>query len=219
MTIVELERLYRHQANDEVSNDYHLSASDFLFFLNESQRKAARNGDLLFDKTSSYTAISVISGTSVYAINPLIYAITNIVLTTLGGEKITLEELDREELTRIDPLWREKSEQPRYAVYEGEKLELAYTPIENSTLRLETFRYPVALTSTASVLEIKAEDHEHLIDWIEYRAFRTKDADSDDGIRSNTAKQSFLTYFGQEPRSKDKKSQFANSPHRTKAVI
>jgi hypothetical protein len=219
MTIDEIKRLYRHQADDEVNNPYYLSDSDFLFFLNEAQKKAARNSDLLFDKTNAYTEIPVISGTSIYSINPLIYAITNVILTTLSDEKITLELVDREELTRIDPLWREKSEQPIYAIYEAEKLELAPNPIANGTLQLETFRYPVVLTSTESVLEIKAEDHEHLIDWIEYRAFRTKETDSEDFIRSNTAKQNFLAYFGQEPRSKDKKSQFANFPHRTKAVI
>ena len=218
-TITQLERLYRHQADDEVSNEYYLSQSDFLFFLNESQRKAARNGDLLFDKTSAYTSIAVISGTSVYAINPLIYSINSVTLTTLDNSKITLELVDRIELDRINPLWRTKSEQPKYAIYEGEKLELSPSPNANCTLQLETYRYPAELQTTASFLEIKAEDHEHLIDWVEYRAFRTKEVDSMDISRSDKAEQRFLNYFGQEPRSKDKKNQFTNTPHRTKAVI
>jgi len=38
-------------------------------------------------------------------------------------------------------------------------------------------------------------------------------------MRSDKAKQNFLAYFGQEPRAKDKKNQFTNFPHRTKAVM
>jgi len=218
MEISELEYLYRHQADDKVP-DYRLDSTGFLFFLNEAQRKAVRNGNLLFDKTSAFTRIAVTANKSKYTIDSSIYAITDAVLTYGDGTVTNLEITDRTELNRTFNQWRQEINAPFFLIHTKKSIEIVPTPDTAYTLQLEVYRFPLKIESNSDDLEIEEEHHEHLVDWILYRAFSTKDADSVDIQKATTAKDNFLKYFGQEPRAVTRKDQYANKPHRNKAMV
>lgn len=218
MEISELEYLYRHQADDNMQN-YRLDGTGFLFFLNEAQRKAARNANLLFDKTSSFTQIAITANKSKYSIDSSIYAITDAILTYNDGAVTNLEITDRTELNRTFNEWRQEVNSPFFLIHTKKSIEIVPTPDTTYTLQLEVYRYPSKLESSSDDLEIEEEHHEHLVDWVLYRAFSTKDADSVDVQKAMTAKDNFLKYFGQVPRAVTRKDQYANRPHHNKAVI
>lgn len=218
MEISELEYLYRHQADDNVPN-YRLDSTGFLFFLNEAQRKAARNANLLFDKTSSFTQIAIAANKSKYSIDSSIYAITDAILTYNDGTVTNLEITDRVELNRTFNEWRQEVNSPFFLIHTKKSIEIVPTPDAAYTLQLEVYRFPSKLESSSDDLEIEEEHHEHLVDWVIYRAFKTKDADSADIKKSDDAKADFDRYFGKEPRAITRKDQYANRPHHNKAVI
>ena len=218
MTVSELEILYKYLADDGEGTNYRLGFTNFLLFLNEAQRKAVRNANLIFDKTSATTTKTVVAGTSIYSLDASIYAVVAATLD-IGGSITTLKPTDRIEIDRVYPSWREQSTTPIYFIHGRNSIELIPEPNAAATLQLEVYRYPVALTLLASIPEIEIEHHEHLVDWVLYRAFSTKDADSVDIAKAMDAKNSFLSYFGQEPRANTRKEQYQNKPHRNKAAI
>ena len=218
MDVSELEKLYKYLADDDIGGKYRLSTENFVFFLNEAQRKAARNANLIFDKTSAITTKSIISGKSIYPIDTSIYAIVAARLDQ-NGTITYLTPTDRIEVDRVYPDWREQATTPNFYIHGRNTIELIPVPDTTFTLNLEVYRYPEKLECLSDELEIEEEHHEHLVDWVLYRAFSTKDADSVDVAKAMDAKNNFLSYFGQEPRAEIRKSQYQNKPHHNKAAI
>lgn len=215
MNVNELKFLFKDQSDDTASGEL-ISNTSFMVYLNEAQRKAARNANLLLESDD----IDVLAEQTDYDIDTSIYAINSALLND-GTNFFRLAIADRPELDRIMPVdWRSQVEKPTYLIINKDStITLARTPDTDYTLTIEYYRYPVKLINGTDTPEISNEHHEMLLEWCWFRAYDKKDADIFEPDRAQKHKRNFFNYFGYEPRANTRKSQYANRPHHNKAVL
>lgn len=109
----------------------------------------------------------------------------------------------REELDRIRPDWRDRSDsRPRFAVQDDTRITLVDRPSAPGTLYLEGYRLPLkALANDNDKPEIHQGHHRHLVHWALYRAFSKPDAEGIDPARAARSEAAFTDYFGLSPDS------------------
>jgi len=219
MTVAELRTLFRSQLGDLVT-PYLVSDVTFLSYLNEAQEEACDRANLLFDKTSAFCTLSIVDGTSVYALNNGIYSITYSSLTDTSSVVYKLSHKDNVEMDRTQSDWRTLTGRPENILFYDNSIELSPVPDDTFTLKLECYRYPLAaLALDADVPEIGRKHHRHLINWCLYRTYSMPDNEFHNVQNAEFFKKLFTDIFGEQPRANTRRKQYQNIPKHNKVYL
>ena len=170
----------------------------------EAADEAALRGRLLHESSDpAVCQIAVTVGRTSYPLHEALYEIDYLSFKPTGAtvrQVVTFKS--REELDRIEPDWREKGGEVRYALQGDTSIRLALTPETAGTLYLEGFRLPLdPLANDGDEPEIHRSHHVKLVHWALHRAFSKPDAETVDPTRAAAAEKAFTAYFGLRPDS------------------
>lgn len=166
MTLSELRAVWRLQVED-VAQPYLWSDAEFAVWLNEAEQEACIRAWLLRD--TSQTVATVVDQTD-YALDAGVIDVASI---KIGGEPFA--GWDLYETTLI--------------------LDAAPTAVE--TLSLTVFRLPsTTIANDTDSPEIAAKHHLRLLDWVRFRAYSKKDAETFDPNAAAQAEAQFERSFG-----------------------
>ena len=218
MDLLELITSFRTYTKDK-SEPYMWTDDDVTLWLNEAEKEAALRARLLFDKTSSFCTLNVVTGTSVYALDSLINEIEYAYLTDSGSVKYPLTLTDRIQLNDDNPYWRDSTFPPARFIQDDTQIEIAGVMGQDYTLNLEVYRMPLKNIedNTSDTPEIAGYHHEHLIKWVLHRAYLVNDSDKYNAKLSKQYLKEFEDYFGLRPRANLRKREQANRPQGNKA--
>ena len=172
-------------------------------WLTEAQSQAAIRGRLLFETSDpAICEIPVTAGVATYPLHRTLYELEHLRFKATGAttsDRVHLKT--REELDRIRPGWRDRSDsQPCFAIQDDTRITLVDRPSVAGTLYVEGYRLPLrALVNDNDKPEINEAHHRHLVHWALYRAFSKPDADGRDPGRAAAAEAAFTAYFGPLP--------------------
>lgn len=203
LQLQELNRRFRVRARDLVE-PFLWADEDVEGWFNDAEQQAAIRGRLLpEDAEPTVCSISLQVGQASYALHGSVFEI--IVLRLLpagGGRPREIELRSREWLDARVPGWRECTEPARYAIQNETSLRVVGGFGAGDTLALECYRLPLRpMAQPTDAPEIHEAHHDHLVDWVLYRAFSIPDADTFDPQRSTLAELDFTKYFGKLPDS------------------
>ncbi len=158
-------------------------------------------------RTAAICQIAVVPNTASYAFDSRILAIERIkFVETDSGKVHPLTKRTHTDLDTDNPRW-ESHESGHPCVHiedlDQRRLTLYKTPVLAGTLHLTVRRLPLARlnwsTGQNTRIEIPAEHHADLIDWILYQAYMKRDAETEDVNASATHYKLFETNIGPRP--------------------
>ena len=205
MTLEDLIQQFRIDADDLVPNPYLWEGEWIAAWLTEAQSQAAIRGRLLFEASDpAICEIPVTAGVATYPLHRTLYELEHLRFKAAGAgnsERVRLKT--REELDRIRPGWRDRSDsQPCFAIQDDTRITLVDRPSVAGTLYVEGYRLPLrALVNDNDKPEIHEAHHRHLVHWALYRAFSKPDSETIDKDRAALAETAFTAYFGPRPDS------------------
>ena len=190
-------RIFRQRA-DDTAEPYLWQDVDLFAWATEAEREACVRARLIWDETSAFLTLPLVPGQVVYAIDQRIDHIERVAVTLdAGGRAYDLC------LTGIDgiqarPDWASRRGRPEMTARVGNSLHLWPTPDRSGSLSIACYRHPLAAMEVDSdEPEIAEEHHESLVDWMLYRAYSTKDSETEDQQRAAQALARFTGNFGE----------------------
>ena len=187
-------------AADDLMEPYLWDVEWVTAWLNEAQNEAAIRGRLILEaSTPEICEIAVTAGVATYALHPSLYELVRLRFKPTGSScSDTVLLKTREELDRIRPDWRDRSDsRPRFAVQDDTRITLVDRPSAPGTLYLEGYRLPLkALANDNDKPEINQAHHRHLVHWALHRAFAKPDSETFDPNRAAKSEATFANYFG-----------------------
>ena len=202
MNLEQLIAQFRIDADDLVQP--YLWPDDWVApWLTEAVSEAAVRGRLLYEAADpAICEIAVTAGVATYPLHKSLYELEHLRFKATGSSTSDRVHLKtREELDRIRPGWRDRSDsQPCFAIQDDTRITLVDRPSVAGTLYVEGYRLPLrALVNDNDKPEINEAHHRHLVHWALYRAFSKPDADGRDPGRAAAAEAAFTAYFGPLP--------------------
>lgn len=203
MNLEQLIGQFRIDADDLVPQSYLWDDEWIAAWLTEAQAEAAIRGRLLFEAADpAICEIAVSAGVATYPLHKALYELEHLRFKATGasmGERVHIKT--REELDRICPGWRDRSDsRPRFAIQDDTRITLVERPSVAGTLYVEGYRVPVkSLANDTDKPEINEAHHRHLVHWALHRAFGKPDADAFDPNRAASEEAKFTAYFGPRP--------------------
>ena len=200
MTLAELELAFRVKVGDFVI-PYHCSSVEFTSYVNQAESEACRRARLIFDKTTPEVCELVIAaGDTVKDLHHLIVEVTAAYLLDANGDHIPLVNVDKVELERIKPGWREDEQQPERYMIEDKTIEFDAAADADYTLRLEVYRLPLsALVAPSDEPEIAAVHHDKLLEWVCHEFYSARDEKTHSPELAALHERGFEDYFGLRP--------------------
>ena len=204
MTPEEIVLAVREDFLDDVAVPFLWSDNLLQRYLNLAQEEACRRASLLYDDTTAtdqanpalpLCRLTVVSGTSDYVISQKILRILTCVPQ---GDKRAIEKKTIDWLDDKWPYWRDATGAPIYYLEDKGRIRLVPTPSGDDTVYLSVARTPLAQVTIegSEALEIPAEYHMQLIDYICELAYMKPDAETLDIPRSDRYAQLFTRNFG-----------------------
>lgn len=218
MTVEELELFFRTQFDDAVE-PYLVSSEDFLEYLNEAQAEACIRAKLLFDRTSDFCNIPVSTDVQSYEIDEIIYAIVEAFVTDSSDRVTPVLIVDRIELDRLCPDWRQETGLAKYLIQYDDHIEISPKPTEDTTLNVECYLLPIELLTDSDIPQISKVNHRRLLHWVKYRAYDTQDSDVADKSKALEELAMFERIFGIRPNANNIRNHYSNRPHRNKVCL
>lgn len=216
MDVGQLKTHFRRQI-DDVLLPYQVDDESFYAYLTEAQQEACIRANLIRDKSSSFCTIPVTAGKDVYVIHPSIYAIRYASFVDSAGRVTTLSSTSADELDHFLANWREQSDKPKWFIHEDTTVELAHSPSENGTLKLDVYRLPLEdIASDGDELEIAWSHHLSLLHWVMAKAFSIPDSDLFQPGKASEHEMKFIQLFGHRPSANQRRRQYRDTPHRNK---
>jgi hypothetical protein len=218
MNLGELKNQFYVDADDKA--EPHLTDEDDLTsYLNEGEEEACRRADLLFERDDTdLCELEVTQGNRRVSFDSSITAIVFARLRDSGGSYYPLAIVDRDELDRVKPSWREITDRPTAICLHDTHIQTDYEPDAVYTIVIECYRIPAEpMAEDADEPEIGAQHHRDLIQWALYRHFSKPDAEYYDPGKAGVALARFESQFGRRPSANDRKRQYSNRPHHIKA--
>lgn len=199
MNLDQLRQKFRVDADDLVTNPPLWENEWIAAWFTEAEAEAALRGRLIHETANSAVCqIAVTAGTATYTLHRSLYELTHLRFVPDGastGELVVLKT--REELDRIRPGWRDRSDRLQFAIQDDTRITLADRPSVNGVLHIEGYRVPLkALENDTDKPEIHTAHHRHLVNWVLFRAFSKPDSDGLDTNRAAKAEAAFADYFG-----------------------
>ena len=172
-------------------------------WLTEAHAEAAIRGRLLLEAADpAICEIAVQASVATYPLHKSLYELEHLRFKATGSTNSDRVHLKtREELDRIRPGWRDRSDsRPCYAIQDDTRITLVDRPSVDGTLFVEGYRVPLKpLANDTDKPEINEAHHRHLVHWALHRAFSKPDADAHDPKRAAEAEGKFTAYFGPRP--------------------
>jgi len=220
MDLTELIAQFRTFTKDK-SEPYLWEDEDITLWFNEAEREAALRARLLFDKTSDFCEISVVSGTSVYALSKFIHEIEYAYLVDSNDKNWVMRSTDRMALDDNDIYWRENTDVPDKFIQDDTQIELNAIIAASYTLTMEVYRAPLINIedSRYDEPEIALAHHEHLVKWVMHRAYLINDSDAYAAKLSKQYLKEFEDYFGLRPKAGLRKKEQIDRPQSNKVWI
>lgn len=219
MTLEEMFAQFRADVDDEQAQAYLFNDVELFRWVNEAMTEATIRSKLIFDNTTAAICdIAVTPGTSTYALDVAVHDIEAAFLYQNSAIVWKLTLIDRLELDRIEPNWREATGAPTHVIRDDTSIQLTPAPEASYTVKLEVYRAPLdPMDSTDQEPGIGAHHHRYLVEWMKYRAYSKPDVETKDDTKAATALAEFTTYFGPRPDADQRRRQQANKPHFNKA--
>lgn len=189
---------------DDVATPYLFSDTEANAWLVEAVEEAALRADLLLEvDDAAVCTIATTADLAGYALHASITRVMRAQWTTTGGsEALPLTLIERRELDRVCPSWRELAEEPTWALLEAGKIRLAGVPTTDGSIQLECYRMPLTpMAADADLPELEAKHHRYLIQWALWRAYGRPDTETYDATRADRALAAFERQFGRRPDS------------------
>lgn len=203
MNLEQLIGQFRIDADDLVADPPLWKDEWIAAWLTEAQAQAAIRGRLLFEASDpAICEIPVTAGVATYPLHKALYELEHLRFKATGAgnsERVHLKT--REELDRIRPGWRDRTDsQPCFAIQDDTRITLVERPSVDGTLYVEGYRLPLrSLVNDNDKPEINEAHHLQLVHWALHRAFSKPDADAADPTRAAKAETAFTAYFGPLP--------------------
>jgi hypothetical protein len=206
MNANELADYFRSQVRDDVA-PYLWSDEEVLTYMNEAQKMFVRLTNGIYDVSSQACLVDVAAGEKFSTLHPAVLEVRKAYyVDPNNGYK---RELPIISLADIDSLSTSD-----YGVYhnpsiqdlpgrvdymltgeERGKVRWISVPTENATVELAIARMPLTtLTTTQLVLEVPAEHHVYLIEWMKHLAYNKQDGDAFNPKTSTESEMRFRAY-------------------------
>jgi hypothetical protein len=199
MTFGEIEKLCRKEVSDEVGDDtsYRVKSWQMLAYANDAEDEACRRAKLLVDSTTAEVCnISLVSGTSVYALDPRIVFVKR---AKVASRQVPLYKALYTDLDEREFGWEEKTGVVEAIVtgMETDKVRLYRIPSGADTLKMSVVRLPLnPMVNETSTPEINRRFHTMLVLWMKHRIFNNQDSELFDKNRADTHLALFEQVFG-----------------------
>ena len=198
--------------DDADSSKYLWSDASLLRKFTEAERQACNRANLIYDDSTYYTRLTLVSGQANYDIDPKITVVENIIF---DGDVVVKKT--REELDRLQPTWRTDTGMAGkviYAVITGKQIRFNYIPDATDAgtyVYLEVYRLPDADIVTASQEpEIPEEYQRDLIYWVLHECYKKQDVDTFNQEKSDYFLARFDEVFGPYVSARVRQHQFEN---------
>ena len=192
----------QNQADEVIDKpDLLWSLAEWTEYANDAENEACIRADLLIDKSSALTNISVLAGIATYAVDSKIREVKRVKLSS-GTEPLV--KTSRRVLDATYPNWESDSGTVRsWFPDESNKITLYKKPAAAATLNLMILRLPLAAMALADKLtvspEIDEQYHEGLLDWMLHRAYSKQDSETLDTGKAKEHLKRFTARFGERP--------------------
>lgn len=219
MTLDELIEQFRVAAEDRVL-PFLWDDQAVTFWFAEAEAEAAIRGRLLHESDNAAVCqIPVAAGASVYPLHVSLYEIDHIGFKATGQtRRCDIRLTSREELDRICPDWRDRTDRMEYAIQSDTGIRLSCAPKQDGILYVEGYRLPLQpLTNGDDVPEINQAHHSKLVHWVLHKAFSVPDSETVDKDRAAQAERAFTQYFGIRPDSGLRRETQEDTPHHNQA--
>lgn len=205
MTLKELIRLYRVQANDKVEPYFH-EDEDIITWLNQAVDEAIIRGRLVHESINAdVCAIPVYLNQAQYPLHESLYELTRMVFVPGNNEKQADLRLVSEEWLSLYWYegWQSMKGKPEYAIQSDTAIRLVPMPDVDGELFVEGYRTSIEQLANDDdkPSDLHKQHHANLIDWVLYKAFSVPDTEFMDPNRAAIALDSFTKYFGERPDS------------------
>lgn len=220
MTLKELLRLYRVQANDKVEPYFH-EDEDVITWLNQAVDEACIRGRLIHEShNADVCSITVSIGQSKYPLHESIYEITRLTYVPVNGETQVDLRLVSEEWLNLYfyENWPDMKGKPQFVIQSDTAIRLVPTPDLVGELFLEGYRTPIEAMAidVDKPSDLHKQHHVQLVEWALHKAFSIPDTEFFDPNRSAQALQNFTDYFGERPDSDLRRQTREDYEHRVK---
>lgn len=214
MKLGELLAIVRRDELDDTTSPYLWPTESLIEYADDAQNEACRRASLLRDATTTAICrVTLVAGTSEYALDPRVIRVRRAFLTggTYPLQPVTTAQMDEEHGG-----WQAETGEPRAYLTDWETGELRVipTPTAAGTLELQVVRLPlVALNDLEDTPEVHARFHRDLRHWIVKRAFEKRDSETEDLKRAAQAEARFIAAFGDGLSARTEEWNARNLPH------
>jgi hypothetical protein len=204
MTPSDLSKQFRLEMDDHCKS-ISSSDSDVLFcqdlvdfFIDQSERQAAENGMLIFDRNTDFICtIPLIKGIPIIKNEKIIKIDRIFFLCNGSSEKVEISIKSFEEYDAENPEWRTRNFSENLTCFVvGQKIEPAGEIDVEGMLFLEVYRYPIESAVGCNSFEIDEKHHYWLIYWMKYLAYNKRDSDTYSPQLAEYNKKIFENRFG-----------------------
>ena len=204
MTPSKLSKQFRLEM-DDYCKSIGSSSSDELFcqelvdfFIDQSERQAAENGMLIFDRNTDFICnIPLVNGVQVLKNEKIIKIDRIFFLRNGASEKVEINIKSIEKYDAENPNWRNCNFSENLTCFViGQKVELAGNVDVEGMLFLEVYRYPIDSAVECDSFEIEEKHHYWLIYWMKYLAYNKRDSDTYSPQLAEYNKKIFESRFG-----------------------
>ena len=222
MTLAELISRYRILANDK-AEPFFVSDDEARDFLNEAEYQACIRGRMIHAADDSEVCdVAVSAGRAQYDFHASLIEIDNCCFREDGaahrGPPIGFSS--QEWLDDCIQDWRDQSGVPKYAILNDTSIRLVPRPSVGGLLIFEGYRAPKRpMSKTTDSPEIARHHHEHLVQWVLFRAFSIPDSEFIDPSRAAAAEAAFTAYFGPLPDADLRRLTREDFPHVTQSFM
>lgn len=205
---------FRRRAFD-LARPYLWSNDELQEFLDDAHNEAAERASLLRDSTTDeICVIPIIAGTAGYDLD---YRILSVERAKLDSQTRPMVITSTEELDLDHPGWESHTGSVMKVAIDaqgsGWRATLFGVPGADDTLRLHVFRLPmVSIVGDADEPEIHPRLHVSLVDWMMYRAYSKKDAETQDDAKAAEFEAIFTSAFGRRIDSNVRRKQQDRAP-------
>lgn len=172
------------------------SDDELMGYVAEAQMTAARRDAFITDQSSEACICPVFAGDPLVERHP---AVLRVKSARLRSSRVGLEFTTPEKMDVEDPHWRKVVAGPTRLIvrWDDDHMRLFGIPPQDDLALLVVYRLPIEEVALDAELEIKRQWHQHLTQWVTYRAL-SKPGPGYDGARAIEAKALFEDAFGVE---------------------
>jgi hypothetical protein len=184
-------------------------------YLDDAQNEAAERALLLRDSsTAEICEVAITAGESTYLLDERILQIERAKLDS-QTRPLVLTSVD--ELDRTSPGWGSRTGSTTTIAIDAEGAgwvaRLVGVPSVDDTLRLQVFRLPMqSIALPGDEPEIAKRLHVRLVDWMMFRAYSKKDAETKDEVKAAEYEAIFTSAFGPRVDANVRRKQRDRSP-------